>query len=68
MGVNGKRFTIAISDELAVQLDRMKQRKYYNTSQNKIVQDLLWAGLESMKKDLDSLNNNVSSNDARAEP
>lgn len=68
MGVNGKRFTIAISDELAVQLDRMKQMKYYNTSQNKMVQDLLWAGIETMKKELGLPNDEGPSNNPKAEP
>ena len=45
-----KRFTISVTDEMAIQLDRMKQEKYYNTSQNKMIQDLICAGLDAMNK------------------
>ena len=68
MEIAGRRFTISVSDELAIQLDRMKQMKYYNTSQNKMVQDLLWAGIETMKKELGLSSGEGPSNNPRAEP
>lgn len=63
-----KRFTISITDEIAIQLDRMKQAKYYNTSQNKMVQDLIRIGLETMQKELESVNREETSYAPGAEP
>lgn len=63
-----KRFTISVSDEMAIQLDRMKQVKYYNTSQNKMVQDLIHLGLETMQKELGLLNDEGASGYPKAGP
>lgn len=63
-----KRFTISITDEIAIQLDRMKQAKYYNTSQNKMVQDLIRVGLETMQKELESVSKEETSHAPRVEP
>ena len=63
-----KRFTISITDEIAIQLDRMKQAKYYNTSQNKMVQDLIRVGLETMQKELGLSKDEGPSNNPRAQP
>ena len=62
MEVTGRRFTISVSDELAIQLDRMKQAKYYNTSQNKMIQDLIRVGIETTRKELGLPNDEGPSN------
>ena len=62
MATDMKRFTISVTDDMAIQLDRMKQMKYYNTSQNKMIQDLLCVGLEAMQKELGLLNDEGTSN------
>lgn len=63
-----KRFTISVTDEMALQLDRMKQVKYYNTSQNKMVQELLHLGLEVMQKELGLPNDEGASNAPKEGP
>ena len=40
MATDMKRFTISVTDEMEIQLDRMKQAKYYKTTKNKMIQDL----------------------------
>lgn len=57
MATDMKRFTISVTDEMEIQLDRMKQAKYYKTTKNKMIQDLICLGLEVMQKELDSANN-----------
>lgn len=47
------RFTISVDAETAVKLDRLKQLKYYNTTKNKMVQDLIALGLESIQREVD---------------
>lgn len=42
-----KRFTIGVDDATAARLDRLKQVKYYNKSQCKMIQDLIIAGLDA---------------------
>lgn len=54
MSTNMKRFTVSVSDEIEKQLDRLKQEKYYNTSQNKMVQDLIAIGIAEMQKEIDA--------------
>lgn len=56
-----KRFSITVSDEMAFRLDRMKKEKYYNTSQNKMIQDLICLGLEVMEKELGFTNDEGTS-------
>ncbi len=48
-----KRFTISITDEMELKLDMLKQRKYYNTTRNKMIQDLIMLGLEVMNKEME---------------
>ena len=54
MPTNLKRFTISVSDEVEMQLDRLKQARYYNTSKNKMVQDLISIGIAELQKELDA--------------
>lgn len=68
MSTDMKRFTISVTDEMEVQLDRMKQIKYYNTTRNKMIQDLICVGLVTMQKELGLLNDEGASNKPRAEP
>ena len=55
MGTDLKRFSISVTDEMEVRLDKIKQLKYYKTSKNKMIQDLLCIGLDVMQKEMDSL-------------
>lgn len=68
MATDMKRFTISVTDEMEIQLDRMKQAKYYKTTKNKMIQDLICLGLEVMQKELDSANSEGTSNTPRADP
>lgn len=54
MATNMKRFTISVNDEIEMQLDRLKQARYYNASKNKMVQDLLVLGIAEMQKEVDA--------------
>lgn len=40
------RFTISISDEMKDELERIKQEKYYNTTRNAMINDLIALGLK----------------------
>lgn len=68
MATNMKRFTIGVDDDTASQLDRLKQAKYYNKSQNKMIQDLIGLGLASMQQKMDSAPERETAIDARAKP
>lgn len=50
MDTDKKRFSITLTEELEIRLNRMKQEKYYNTSQNKMIQDLILMGLNAMSE------------------
>ena len=43
------RFTISVSPDMARKLDALKQRIYYRTSRNVMIQDLLLRGLASFE-------------------
>ena len=51
MATDMKRFTISLTKEMEADLDKLKQAKYYNTTQNRMIQDLVIIGLEVMKKE-----------------
>ena len=68
MATDMKRFTISVTDEMEIQLDRMKQAKYYKTTKNKMIQDLICLGLEVMQKELDSANSEGTSNAPKTDP
>lgn len=55
MATDMKRFTISVTDEMEVRLDRIKQIKYYKTTKNKMIQDLICIGLDVMQKEIDSI-------------
>lgn len=52
MATDMKRFTISVTKEMEADLDKIKQKKYYNTTKNKMVQDLIILGIEVMKKEM----------------
>ena len=52
MATSMKRFTISVTDDMDRKLDRMKQVKYYNTTRNKMIQDLIMLALETMSKEM----------------
>ena len=43
------RFTISVSPDMAKKLDALKQRIYYRTSRNVMIQDILLRGLASFE-------------------
>ena len=51
MATDMKRFTISVTKQMETDLDKIKQEKYYNTTKNKMIQDLIVLGLEVMKKE-----------------
>ena len=51
MATDMKRFTISLTKEMEADLDKLKQAKYYKTTQNKMIQDLVILGIEVMKKE-----------------
>lgn len=55
-----KRFTISVTDEMGVQLDGIKQARYYNTTKNKMIQDLIMLGINEMKKEIEKDNTKLS--------
>lgn len=48
---NRTRFTISISDEMSRVLDQLKQEKYYNTTRNEMINDLIILGLKAYRED-----------------
>lgn len=70
MATDMKRFTISVTDEMEVRLDRMKQIKYYKTTKNKMIQDLICIGLDVLEKEMYSIAKPDSSanSSTRAEP
>lgn len=52
MATDMKRFTISVTKEMETALDNIKQAKYYNTTKNKMIQDLIILGIEVMKKEM----------------
>lgn len=52
MATDMKRFTISVTKEMESDLDRMKQEKYYNTTRNRMIQDLIILGLQVMKEEI----------------
>lgn len=56
--------------DMEIQLDRLKQAKYYNTTKNKMIQDLICLGLESIqhKTDASGQQGTSAANGTRAEP
>ena len=55
MATDMKRFTISVTDEMEIRIDKIKQLKYYKTTKNKMIQDLICIGLDVMQKEMDSL-------------
>lgn len=62
------RFTISITKDMEEKLDLLKQAKYYNDTRNKMVQDLICIGLETMQTEIESIGKIRNSTDTRADP
>lgn len=54
MATGMNRFTISVTDEMGVQLDGIKQARYYNTTKNKMIQDLIKLGIGEMNKQIEN--------------
>ena len=46
------RLTISLPNDMEERLDCIKQIKYYNTSKNKMLQDLICIGLDVMEEQI----------------
>ena len=53
MATDMKRFTISVTDEMDIRLDRLKQARYYNVTRNKMIQDLIVIGLDVIQKEME---------------
>lgn len=51
------RFTISISQETKAALDQLKQEKYYNTTRNEMINDLIILGLKAYREEKEEKNN-----------
>lgn len=68
MATDMKRFTISVTEEMDARLDLLKQAKYYNVTRNKMLQDLICIGLETMQSEIDTIGKIRSSTGTRADP
>lgn len=51
MATGLKRYTISITPEMEVELDKLKQERYYKSTQTAMIRDLIIRGLESVSKE-----------------
>lgn len=51
MATGLKRYTISITPELEDELDKLKQERYYKSTQTAMIRDLIIRGLESVSKE-----------------
>lgn len=49
MATNLKRFTISVTPDMKEELTDLKQEKYYNTTQNEMIRELIKKGLIALK-------------------
>ncbi|MDO4328843.1 MAG: ribbon-helix-helix domain-containing protein [Lachnospiraceae bacterium] len=49
MATNLKRFTISVTPKMEEALDAVKKERYYNTSHNEMIRDLIRMGLNVLK-------------------
>ena len=49
MATQLKRFTISVTPSMEVDLDAVKKERYYKSTQNQMVRDLIIRGLASLK-------------------
>lgn len=55
MATDMKRFTISVTDDMEERLDRLKQAKYYKVTKNRMIQDLICIGLDTMQDEIDAV-------------
>ncbi len=51
MATGMRRFTISITPNMDMELDRVKQEIYYKDTQNDMIRDLIMRGLRSLKEE-----------------
>lgn len=70
MATDMKRFTISVTDDMEERLDRLKQAKYYKVTRNRMIQDLICIGLDTMQDEIATVGKIRDSTavEARAEP
>lgn len=49
MATNLRRFTISITPSMDADLDAVKKDRYYKSTQNDMIRDLISRGLEALK-------------------
>lgn len=52
------KISVAIPDDLKEQLEKLKKEKYYNLSYSELYRQAISAGLEAIKKDKKTINEN----------
>lgn len=55
MATDMLRFTISVTKDMEEKLDLLKQAKYYDVTRNRMIQELICIGLESMQKEIDRI-------------
>ena len=55
MATSMLRFTISVTKDMEEKLDLLKQAKYYDVTRNKMIQELICIGLESMQSEIDKV-------------
>lgn len=51
MATNLKRFTISLTPTLEKKLDKLKKERYYRTTQNDMIRELISLGLNALEKE-----------------
>ncbi len=52
------KISVVIPDDLKEQLEKLKKEKYYNLSYSELYRQAISAGLEAIKKDKKTINEN----------
>lgn len=55
MATDMLRFTISVTKDMEEKLDLLKQAKYYDVTRNRMIQELICIGLESMQSEIDKI-------------
>lgn len=51
MATNMRRFTISITPNMDMELDKAKKQTYYKDTQNDMIRDLIMRGLQNLKNE-----------------
>lgn len=57
MATTLRRFTISITPSMDADLDAVKKERYYKSTQNDMIRDLICRGLEALKAENEAENN-----------